>query len=451
MSDTIKIRKGLNIKLAGAPEPRLCDGFQATSYALRPDDFPGLVPRVLVHEGDVVQAGTALFCDKNRPRVLFTSPVSGRVEAVVRGPRRKLLAVVVSGDDRGKSESFPVADPLALSRDEVCDVLLRSGLWPSLIQRPYGIIAQPGDVPRDIFISAFDSAPLAPAHAFVLKDEAADFQAGVHALSRLTSGKVHLGLPAGRPDYAFLGAIQGLTCHYFQGPHPAGNVGIQIHHIAPVNKGEVVWTVHPQEVVLMGRLFLRGVCDFSLLLAVTGAEAPVTPAYYRVIRGSSVRWLTARSADGAPRRYISGNVLTGNRLDADGFLGYYDHQITVLPEGGEPEFLGWMMPGMNKFSFWKMFPAFLMPGKQYRPDTRLNGGHRAFVFSGVYEKVVPMDLLPVHLLKASLAGNVELMEQLGIYEVIEEDLALCEVICPSKMEVQKMLRQGIDLMIREMS
>lgn len=451
MSDIIKIKKGLDIRLTGEAERIVSGELSSTHFAVKPDDFHGLVPKLLVREGDAVKAGTALLCDKNCREILFTSPVSGTVSAIVRGEKRKLLEVVVVDDGTQESEPFVKADPLTLTRDLILEQLLLSGLWPLMIQRPYGIIANPKDTPKAIFVSAFDSAPLAPDYAFVLKDSMQDFQTGIDALSRLTPGKVHLSIPVGKEGYSVFEPIVGVELHRIQGPHPAGNVGVQIHHIDPVNKGDIVWVVNPQDVALMGRLFCTGLYRPEVTVAFTGAEPSMSPCYYKVIRGCCISALTAGLTPAKPLRYISGNVLTGSGIDTNGYLGFYDYQLSVLPEGNYSDFLGWMMPGLDKFSVSRSFLSWMMFWKKYSPDTHLNGAHRAFVFTGVYEKVVPMDIFPLFLLKAIMAGNIDLMEQLGIYEVIEEDLALCEVICPSKTEVQSILRKGLDMMVKEMS
>ena len=448
MQQMISLKKGLHIPLKGAAVISWEKLPAVQAYGLMPADFPGVVPRLLVREGDTVKAGSPLFCDKNRPEVCFTSPVSGVVEAVVRGEKRRILEVVVRSDGKQESLTFMQGDPEQLSPEQIREALLSSGLWPSIVQRPYGVVADPSDSPRDIFISCFDTAPLAGDLRFMMQGSEEDFQKGLMALGKLTSGKVWLGVS--EEGASFFGGFHGVECRVFRGLHPAGNVGVQIHHLAPVNKGETVWTVKPQEVVLMGRLFRTGGYDPLVGVALTGSEMP-RPAYVKLRKGARL-WETAGiAAEQEGIRVISGNVLTGTRLSGGGFLGYYDTQVTAIPEGNEEEFLGWMMPGLKKFSVSRSFLSWIMPRRKYALNANLNGGERAFVFSGVYEKVVPMDIFPVFLLKAILAGDVEKMEQLGIYEVVEEDLALCEFVCPSKTEVQRILRQGLDLVRREMS
>ena len=450
MSKIIKLRKGLDINLRGKAEPRLSESARAATYALLPSDFEGVTPKMLVKEGDTVKAGTPLFFSKNDPRVLFASPVSGTVQAVNRGEKRRILSVTVAADAQQSCEKFETPDTAKASREQIVDTLLKSGLWPLIIQRPYGIIASPDDTPRDIFVSAFDTAPLAPDCEFVLKGEEKNLQKGVDVLARLTSGKVHVSVLAGKE--AAGAALKGVELHTFAGKHPAGNVGVQIHHIAPVNKGEKVWTVNNQDVAIIGRLFNEGCVDMTRTVAVAGSEVEA-PHYVRTIAGAPVASVVGGSikpqAEGRKVRIISGNVLTGTATPADGFLGFYANMVTVIPEGDDFEFMGWAMPRLNKFSVSRAYFSWLCPKKEYVLDTNMNGGERPFVVTGLYEKYLPMDIYPMYLLKACLAGDIDKMENLGIYEVVEEDIALCEFVDPSKIEMQQIIRDGINLMIKE--
>ena len=450
MSKIIKLRKGLDINLRGKAEARLNDATRAALYALLPSDFEGVTPKMLVKEGDTVKAGTPLFFSKNDSRILFTSPVSGTVKAVVRGEKRRILAVTVAADAEQSFESFGTADAAKASREEIVSLLLKSGLWTLLIQRPYGIIACPDDTPRDIFVSAFDTAPLAPDYEFALKGEEKNLQKGIEVLGRLTSGKVHVSALAGHESLA--ASLKGAELHTFAGKHPAGNVGVQIHHIAPVNKGEKVWTVNIQDVAIIGRLFNEGRVDMTRVIAVAGSEVEA-PCYVRTIAGAPVESVVGGNIKAQPEgrkvRIISGNVLTGNKTPADGFLGYYANMVTVIPEGDDFEFMGWAMPRLNKFSVSRAYFSWLCPKKEYTLDTNMNGGERPFVVTGLYEKYLPMDIYPMYLLKACLAGDIDKMENLGIYEVVEEDLALCEFVDPSKIEMQQIIRNAINLMIKE--
>ncbi len=450
MSTVIKLRKGLNIKLAGKAEKILLPEVPIARYGVRFADFPGLVARLEVQEGDRVMAGSVLFHDKSFPEIKYVSPVSGVVREVIRGEKRVLTEVVIDQDGTDKID-FGAADPLSLSREEVKEKLLESGLWPVLRQRPYHIVARPSETPRDVFISAFDSAPLAPDLDFVMTNTHGGFlQAGINALTRLTDGKVHISQEAEGTRVAEMKNLQNVEFHRFSGPHPAGNVGVQIHHIAPVSKGEVVWTVDLQDVVAIGRLFSTGFHDREKIIALAGPAAQHRK-YYRIRPGASVSGILKGNLGEGNLRIISGNVLTGKKISPEGSFGFYDNMVTVIPEGDYHEFFGWATPGLKKFSYWRTFVSKLLPAREYMMDTNMHGGHRAFVVTGHYENVLPMDIYPVHLLKAILAGDVELLENLGIYEVAEEDFALCEYIDPSKTEIQEIIRSGISLMIKEMN
>jgi Na+-transporting NADH:ubiquinone oxidoreductase subunit A len=449
MSKVIKIRKGLDIKMKGAAEKIISQAESAETYAVKPVDFPGLTPKLAARPGDKVKAGSVLFFDKRRPEIKFTSPVSGVVKAVNRGERRRILEVVVESDGKRDPVNFKAGDPEGMSPEEIRQKMLDAGVWPAIRQRPYAVIARPDSVPKAIFISGFDTAPLAPDMDLIVKGQNQAFQTGINALGKLTRGDVHLSLNSAYPPSDVFTNAGGVTLHYFKGPHPAGLPGIQIHHIDPVNKGDVVWYLHPQEVIIIGRLFETGTYDAGRMVALTGSEVK-KPIYYKLIGGSSIEPLVHGNVEEGNLRYISGNPLTGTRISKIGYLGYYDSQMTVLPEGDHYELFGWINPGFGKFSLSHSFPTWLSPGKEYRIDTNMKGGLRAFVLTGEYEKVLPMDLYPMQLLKAILVDDFEKMEALGIYEVAEEDFALCEFICPSKIEIQSIIRQGIDLMIREL-
>ena len=446
MSKTIRIRKGLDIKLKGKAELTVGAASVAKTYAIKPSDFPGLTPKLSVKADDIVKAGTPLFYAKSQPEVLFTSPVSGKVIAINRGERRRVLEVEIESDGKFESEDFS-AGIKSPDREAIKQVLLKSGLWPYLVQRPFGTIAKVADTPRDIFISGFDSAPLATDYEFSLANETTALQAGIDMLAKLTDGKVYLGLRQGSK----FGSLKGVEVNYFDGPHPAGNVGIQIHHVKPINKGDVIWTIDVQAVVFIGRLFTTGKLNLEKVIALAGSEVS-KPQYYKTVVGVNVSSLVeGNTAKAVSERVISGNVLTGTKVDRDGFLGFFHNQITVIPEGNTIEPFGWAMPGFKKFSASKTFFSKLMPRKEYVLDANFHGGERAFVVTEQYEKVLPMDILPVYLLKAIITNDIDKMEQLGIYEVIEEDMALCEYACTSKIEVQEILRQGISTVIRELT
>jgi len=450
MSKITKIKRGLDIPLAGKAEKVIKKADTAQYYAVKPIDFHGMRTKLMVKVGDKVKSGTPLFYNKLQSEAQFTSPVSGEVVSVNRGERRKILEVVVENDLKYEYEDFGAADPSNIEREHVIEKLLQSGLWPVIRQRPYSVVANPKDIPKAIFISAFNSAPLAPDYDLIVKGEKENFQKGIDALKKLTNGKIHLNLNADYPPSEVFTKAKGVQINYFTGPHPSGNVGVQINKLDPINQGEVVWYVYPQDIIAIGRLFNKGIYDVSRVVALTGSEVK-KPLYYRTIKGASISPLVKDNVKGGNLRYISGDVLTGTKINNEGYIGYFDDQITVIPEGDYYEFLGWAMPGFNKYSVSRSFWAWLRPDKKYRIDTNLKGGERAYVMSGEYEKVFPMDIYPVQLIKAILIEDIELMEKLGIYEVDEEDFALCEFICTSKTPVQSIVRKGLDLMRQEMS
>ena len=449
MSKTIKLRKGFDIKMQGVAEHIFIQNPMPDSVALKPTDFVGLTAKLAVKEGDTVLAGEPLFIDKNRPEVQFTSPVSGVVSAINRGARRALLNVVVKPDAEIKYKSFDFGDLDGMNREQVVAAMLEAGVWPFIKQRPFDIIANPNEKPKSIHISTFDTAPLAPDYTFALEESAADFQVGVNALRKLTDGVVNLNIYKEDRAKTTFTQITGVEQNYFTGPHPAGNVGVQIHHIDPINKGDVVWVVNPQAVAIIGRLFSQRKFDARVVVALTGAVK--SPRYYKTVLGSSVQSFLASESVSDDMRVISGNVLTGTKLGKEDYISYYDSQVTVIEEGNKPTFMGWLAPGFGKYSFSRAFFSWLQPKKQFVLNTNYNGGPRAFVFTGIYEQVLPMDIYPMQLLKAILAEDIDKMEQLGIYEVVPEDFALCEYVCPSKIEIQTILRQGLDLIRKELN
>jgi Na+-transporting NADH:ubiquinone oxidoreductase subunit A len=443
MSQNIKLCKGLDIKLAGKAEARVEDAPMAKSYAVSPLDYENVTPKLLVKVGDKVEAGSALFFDKNNPRILFTSPVSGTVAAINRGEKRKLLNIAVEPDQTQVYKALKVVDAKA-SRSEIVEMLLESGLWTRIVERPFGVIANPDAQPKAIFVSAFDSAPLAPDYNFVLKTEKAALEAGLALLSRLTDGKVHLSARKG--DEGYMAEVKGVEYHTFSGKHPVGNVGVQIHHIDRIAKGDIVWTVNVQDVVLMGRLAMGGKLDMTKVIAVAGSEAQ-KPCYKRIIAGAAVESIVGKVSENV--RVISGDVLTGVATAKDGYISANANMLSLIPEGNVYELLGWAMPRFHRFSVSRAYFSWLCPKKEYKLDTNLNGGERPFVVTGLYEKYLPMDVYVAYLLKACLVKDLDKMENLGIYEVLPEDLALCEFVDPSKIEMQQILRDGINLMIKE--
>lgn len=449
MPKVIKLKKGLDIQIKGEPPFNLKDIGMPETFAILPADFHGLVPKLTVKTGDKVKAGTPLLFDKYQPEVFYTSPVNGEVIAINRGERRKILEVIVKAEGDYISEEFLKADPQTLDNITIKSELLKSGIWPAIKSRPFGIVARPADQPQAIFISCFDSAPLAPDLDYITKDEAEAWQTGINALQKLTTGKIFLGLSV-KKEHPLFSQTKGVEIRWFDGPHPAGNVGIQIHAVSPINKGEIIWTIQPQDVVRIGKLFLTGNYDSSRIIALSGSEIK-EPGYFRFRMGGSLSGLVKERVSNQNARIISGNILTGTATGSEGFLGFYDSMVSVIPEGNYYEMFGWALPGLGKYSPSRTFFSWLASRKKkYVLDTNTHGEERAFVLSDEYDKVLPMDILPVYLLKAILANDIDAMEQLGIYEVIEEDFALCEYVCTSKIKVQSVLRKGINTLIKEL-
>lgn len=449
MSTVYSIKKGLDIRLLGEAEKTVVD-LNVQRFAIKPPDFNGCFPKVLVAEGDNVLAGSPLFFDKYRENILFTSPVSGKVVSIHRGAKRKLLEVIIEADGKEGAVNFEAGDPGKLDKEAIIAKMLKSGVWPMVRQRPYSVIANPADNPKAIFVSAFDTAPLAADFDLIVHGQGEAYQLGLDVLAQLTTGKVHLNVDAKNTTSKVFLNSKNVQINQFSGPHPASNVSVHISRLEPLNKGEVVWYLNTQEVLTIGRLFLTGKLDASRIIACTGSEVS-KPRYYKTILGACIEGMVKGNVSEGLNRYISGNVLTGKQIEKEGFVGYYDSMVTVIPEGNYHEFFGWIMPGFTKFSFSSTFPAKLMPKKKYRVDTNLHGGHRAFVMTGKFEKVFPFDIYPMQLIKAIMVEDIDLMEQLGIYEIDEEDFALCEVIDTSKTEIQAIVRQGLDLMRKEMS
>ncbi|NQW75659.1 MAG: Na(+)-translocating NADH-quinone reductase subunit A [Cytophagales bacterium] len=452
MSECIKINNGLNIQLTGESNKLLSDLPLPEVFAIKPSDFPGINPKILVKSGDEVLAGSLLFFDKNNESIKFSSPVSGEIIEVIRAEKRKILEIKILADKKIKYLDFNKSNPDELSRDDIIQLLLNSGLWPLIRQRPFGIIAKPAEIPKSIFISAFDTNPLAPDLDFIMQGEKQEtFQTGLNAIIKLTNGNTHLNIDGSKEPAFIFRNCKGVIINKFSGPHPAGNIGVQIHHIDPVNKGEVVWYMNPQDVLIIGKLFSEGRYDASRIIALTGSRVS-NPKYYKTVIGSSVKSIISDGGlKAGGNRIISGNVLSGSQIQEDGFLGYYDTQITVIPEGHESEFLGWLAPGLEKFSMSRTFFSWLNSKKKYNLNTNLHGEERPFVVTGQYEKVFPMDIYPVQLLKSILIEDIEMMEQLGIYEVVEEDFALCEFVCTSKIKSQEIIKRGIEMMQKELN
>lgn len=452
MGKTITLRRGYDIKLKGQAKREIAPHTPSTLVAVKPSDWPQVKPKILVKAGDIIQAGDVLFTDKILPDLKFTSPVSGEIAEIVLGEKRRLLEIRILRDKAQTSyRNFTRSNPSSLTREQIIEQLLESGCWPYIRQRPYSIIASPGDSPKGIFISMFDTAPLAPDIDFVLSREPQHFQTGLDVLNVLAPGNIYLSFHGhhnnGKAPTTY-GGIKDDHIYTFKGPHPAGNVGIQIHHIDPVQKGDIAWYIHPQDVIIIGRLFHEGRYRADRTIALTGSSLQA-PCYVQATSGEQIVSLLEQLPENDNVRIIQGNVLHGSTSARHDFLSYYTNQLTVIPEGNKPEFLGWLLPGTKKLSLSRTFISWLLPHRTYELDTNTHGEERAFVMTGQYDKVLPMNIYPVYLLKAILAQDIEKMEALGIYEVAEEDFALCEFVCTSKINVQQIISEGIQLMLEE--
>lgn len=447
MRRTVSLKKGLNLNLEGGMVTERPDVTALPSrVAVVPDDFPGFLPKLDVAEGDSVRVGSPLLHHKTDPRIKLVSPAAGVVESVVRGARRKIERVVVRVDAAAGGEAVDFAPFADADSSGITESLMTGGLWAMMRRRPYDIIPMPDDAPRSIMVTAMDTAPLAPSLEALVADCGKEIAAAVKVLGKLTSGVIYIGVEAGFsfPD------VDGAEVVEFPHLHPAGNAGVQIANIEPVNKGEVVWTLDIVTLARIGRLALTGKPDWSATVAVTGSEI-VAPRMEKSIVGAELSALLAGElkADGRHQRIISGNVLTGTREKLDGFLRYPYRQVTVIPEGDDAdEFMGWASMSPSKMSVNPSFLGHLFK-KKFAPDARLNGGRRAMIMSGEYDKVFPMDILPEYLVKAILAKDIDRMEALGIYEVAPEDFALAEYVDPSKLELQKIVREGLDYLRSE--
>lgn len=448
MANVIKLRKGLDINLKGKAAKQKFSVKAAALYALVPDDFVGMTPKVVVREGDKVKAGDALFVNKKQTDVKFASPVSGVVQAVVRGDRRKVLRVVVEADKDQQYVDFGQKQVASLDGDAVVKALLEAGLFGYINQLPYAVSTTPDQKPRTVFVSALRDMPLAGDFEYELQGNEEDFQTGLTALSKVAP--VYLGVGAKQTSKALTGA-KDVEVNVFDGPCPAGNVGVQVNNIAPVNKGEVVWTVDPTAVIFFGRLFRTGKVDLRRLVAVAGSEI-TKPEYAEVLVGQPIAdLLEGKLAAKDHVRIINGNPLTGRKATKDDFVGGHTSEITVIPEGDNvDEMLGWILPRTNDFSVSRSYFSWLFgKNKEYALDARVKGGERHMIMSGEYDKVLPMDIYAEYLIKAIIAGDIDRMEQLGIYEVAPEDFAVAEFVDSSKLELQHIVRQGLDMLRKE--
>ena len=449
MSNDIRIKKGLDIKLNGEAEKTVERAIISNYSTIRPEDFHGVTPKLVAKEGTLVKAGSTLFFDKSQETVKFSSPVSGKVVEVLRGPKRRIDAIKIEADKTQTFEDFGKFDIDASKPEEIKAHLLASGCWPFVKQRPYDVIANPEKSPKAIFISGYASAPLAADLDFTLQGKESELQAAVSALGKLTEGKVHVSV--GKNGNSPLAGLNGVILHKVSGPHPSGNVGTQINKIDPINKGEVVWTVSPQDLVIIGELLLTGNFNAERIVALVGSSVE-KPRYFKTIAGSEIATIVYDKGVSkvGNDRIISGNVLSGKQIQTDGNLDYYSNVVSIIPEGDDYELFGWTKPVFNKVSTSRALTfSWLNPKKKYDLNTNTNGEHRAFVTTGTYEKVFPLDIFPMQILKACMYQDLDEMEALGMYEVAPEDFALTEFVCVSKQPHQKIIRQGLDLMLKE--
>lgn len=448
MVQVVKLRKGLDIRLKGTAAKQKTQISPAyEEVALMPQDFVGVTPKPVVREGDVVKAGDTLFVNKASQEVGFSSPVSGMVAAIVRGERRKVLRIVVKADKETQYTDYGQKDPAKLTGEEVKASLLQAGLFGYINQLPYAVSTTPATTPKAIFVSALRDMPLAADFEMELQGNEETFQAGLTALSKVA--KTYLGIGARQTSLALTQA-KDVEIYAFDGPCPAGNVGVQVNHIDPVNKGEVVWTVDPSAVIFFGRLFLTGKVDLRKVIAIAGSEM-ASPAYVETIVGAPLKDILRGQLDNRPHvRLINGNPLTGRKSSLDDYLGAHTSELTAIPEGDDvDEMLGWIMPRTRQFSTSRSYFSWLMGKKEYDLDARVKGGERHMIMSGEYDKVLPMDIYGEYLIKAIITGDIDKQEALGIYEVSPEDFALAEFVDSSKLELQKLVREGLDILRKE--
>ena len=447
MANVIKLRKGLDINLRGRADKGTVEPVKSADCAMVPESFGGVVPKVVVREGDSVRAGDALFVDKKHPEVKFASPVSGTVEAIVRGDRRKVLCVKVKADEVQQYVAFGPKDVASLDGEAVKQALLEAGLFGYIQQLPYAVATTPDTTPKAIFVSAFRDMPLASDFEVELKGNEKDFQTGLTALSKIQ--KTYLGVGVRQTASALVDA-KDVEINVFDGKCPAGNVGVQVNHVSPVNKGEVVWTVDPAAVIFIGRLFNTGKVDLRRVIAVAGSEVK-TPSYVETLVGTSLgAVLEGRLKATEHVRIINGNPLTGRKSTLEDYIGAHTSEVTAIPEGDDNnELLGWILPRVNQYSTSRSYFSWLLGKKEYDLDARVKGGERHMIMSGEYDKVLPMDIYGEYLIKAIIAEDIDKMEQLGIYEVSPEDFAVAEFVDSSKLELQKIVRNGLDMLRKE--
>lgn len=446
MSKDIRIKKGLDIRLVGEAEKTISDATKSRTITIRPSDFHLITPKMVLKEGAILKAGDEIFYSKTQDDIKFVSPVAGKITEIKRGARRVITDIVIEADHTGDARDFGVLNPSA-DANAIKERLLESGVWPFIKQRPYDVVANPTVTPKAIFISGINTAPLAPDLEFVLEGKESFLQAAVTSLSKLTGGGVHISIGSGNSIFS---GLKDVTTHIVKGPHPAGNVGTLINKTNPINKGETVWTVAAQDLVIIGELLLTGKFNAQRIISVSGSSIKAAK-YFKTLIGSEVSTFAYDAGvEGDNNRFISGNVLTGTKVSPEGALGFYATEFVAIPEGDDYEFFGWNKPVFDKISPSRALTfSWMQPKKKYDLDTNTNGEHRAFVVTGNYEEVFPLDIYPMQILKACMVEDLDEMEALGMYEVAPEDFALTEFMCVSKQPHQEIIRKGLDIMYKE--
>lgn len=445
----IKPKGGLDLKLVGSAEKIIVNGKEPDVVAIKPTDFKYIVPKLLKKEGDKVKIGTPIFFDKKNNGVTFVSQVSGEITKINRGEKRKILNIEISNNKKYEKEKVELGSVEELSKEEIINILIQKGFWPYIIKRPYGCIADPTEKPKAIYVSLFDNTPLPVDYDLILDKREDDFKTGIEILNKITGHEINLGISE-KTSLSYINDLVNVKTTLYKDIYPSCNVGFQIHKTNPINKGDVIWTINPQDLCTIGRFFNTKEFDFSKIIAISGANVK-SPKYYKTISGNSSKaFCQDNIKENISSRLIVGSVLSGEKIDAEkGYLGFYSNSLSVIPNQEKISYLSWLTPNFSKFSTSKTFFSWLTPNKKYNLSTTNNGEERAFVITGRYEEVISMDIYPMQLLKAIMANDIELMENLGIYEVIEEDLAGCEFVCTSKIDIQNILSSGLENLRKE--
>ena len=447
MENLYKLKKGLDLKLEGVAPKALREISSITEYAVAPQDFYGMTPRLVVKEEDHIVAGEPLFIDKQTGKIQIVSPVSGIVKEIERGDRRKIRLIRITPDVHQDAKEWPILEIEKITREDILERLLQSGLFAFFKQRPYDVIASPTDSPKGIFVSTFNKMPLAADFGYVVSGQEEEFKLGISVLSKLA--KVYVSICPEQVNTSFI-PLHSAEVNIFQGPNPTGNVGVQINHTSPINKGEVAWTIGAEEVIFIGRLFKTGRIDLTRNIAIAGSEV-CNPTYIKTKIGAAIKDIIGNNLKSQEHtRIINGNPLVGTCTNLGGFLGAHTTEICAIPEGDDVhEVFGWIAPRLNDFSTSRSYCSWLFRKKSYAPDCRIKGGQRHMIMSAEYERVFPMDIYPSYLIKAIITGNIDRQEELGIYEVAPEDFAVAEFIDSSKHELQRIVREGLDLLRKE--